>query len=205
MSDALLNIENYINELSDIQNDGISIASVEPEAEGYFEVNADTREISIPEQFQSHVAVLFDHKAEIVNFRINRYFDNVDFSEKTCIVLFRLANGEEGYIVPSSIYVSDNEIIISWDITYDVTKYVGSFKFALCFYSINSGIEGDLYYDYRWNSIPSSLNVVDGLPLKTEYSNEVEEANLYEDVISLKSELDNINYILEQRLAGEGI
>lgn len=205
MSDTLLNIENYINELSDIQNDGISIASVEPEAEGYFEVNADTREISIPEQFQSHIAVLFDHKAEIVNFRINRYFDNVDFCEKTCIVLFRLANGEEGYIVPSSIYVSGNEIIISWDITYDVTKYVGSFKFALCFYSINSGIEEDLYYDYRWNSIPSSLNVVDGLPIRSGYEPESEKSDLDEDITRIKYELEEINYILEQRLAGEGI
>lgn len=216
MSDTLLNLDNYIDELAEIQNDEVAVMSAEPDTEGYFEINSDTREISIPEKFQSHIAVLYDHNAEVVNFKINRYFDNVDLSEKRCVVLFKLSNGEEGYISPSSLFISESELTISWSITYDVTKLLGKFYFSLCFYSIDTSLEDELIYDYRWNSLPSSLNVVDGLRLESQYSQDLEEPNIYENLMfeidkktdntqvqNIQNVLDEINAILEERLEGD--
>ena len=61
-----------------------------PKDEPVYEVNLDTREISIPE----FLSVQEDHNAEIVWFKVRRFYDNIDLFDSTCWIQYKNAIGE---------------------------------------------------------------------------------------------------------------
>lgn len=162
MSD-LINLNDYASELATIQNDNsnVSLMSAEPISEPKFIVNANSREISVPSQFE-YIGVYNDHNAETVYFKIDRYFDDIDLSQKTCVILFMNPRGETGYSINSSMSVLDNEIIIGWTINHEHTAAIGTLTFALCFYHID---ENTHIFDYRWSTKPATTKVLPGLEL----------------------------------------
>jgi hypothetical protein len=57
-----------------------------PPNEGYFSINADTRDIEFPEAFKQGVSVQGDDIAEIIYFKIDRYFDAIDLAKKQIVI-----------------------------------------------------------------------------------------------------------------------
>lgn len=159
-----INLTDYASELLEIQNSNIesntALLSVNPDVESYFEIDANTREILVPSQFE-YIGVYNDHNAETVYFRMNRYFDNVDLSQKVCVVLFINPDGIASY---STTTVSENEnlLTIGWTINHEHTSNSGILTFAVCFYHINE----TLYeIDYRWSTKPATVKILPGLDL----------------------------------------
>lgn len=165
----------YINFLKEIQDSGTTTYSALPSTEPRFLINANKRKITIPSEF-SFLSVRYDHQAETVYFEIDRYFDDVDLSQHTCIVQFinkdEYGNVSEGYYRVPVIDVTtvDGKIVFGWLIESGATKYAGNIEFSIRFYSITG--EGDeIKFLYNFNTVPSKSTILDTLQVYgAEYS-----------------------------------
>lgn len=67
-----------------------------PFDEELFEINADTRVITIPTNFRVNGFVLGDHLAEMLFFIVDRYYDTQDLSKTNIEFLWQTASGKTG-------------------------------------------------------------------------------------------------------------
>ena len=157
-----------------------------PLDEPLFEIDANSRKITVPPEFKSNGAsVQGDHLAEVIFFRIERYFDYKDLS--TCNIEINWKMGaKEGKTtrfikfddVQTIDEVKSNCIIFGWPINDVVTEKSGALTFAVEFNQTEG--EGDNQkIIYRFNTLPTTVNIKDGLIL----SEEVEAVELDTDIL----------------------
>ena len=106
----------FMQRLQELQDSSSVTYSTLPSNEPRFIIDANSRTIKIPPEFQ-FLGVKNDHKAETVYFEIDRYFDNEDLSTHTCVVQFENKSGEGG-IYPVTIMDTesiDGKIIFGWE------------------------------------------------------------------------------------------
>lgn len=143
-----------------------------PLDEPYFEINADDRSISIPAGFKKNgIAVQGDDLAEIVYFKINRYFDYMDFNNCEIAIQWETPNGKDtnGNTVKakasiSEAYVRDIEsepgyLIFGWAISEALTHTSGNLKFSVRFYQMDE----DNKIAYNFNTLTANATVKTGL------------------------------------------
>ena len=114
-----------------------------PDEKQIFEVDLNSRTVSVP-QFLS---VRFDHNAEVVYFKVPRYFEGVDLSTTTCVVQYINAEGDVGiYCIPfyDLTHFDEDEtgiptpmMLMPWSLGGLATVSAGTIKFNLRFYQIN--------------------------------------------------------------------
>lgn len=157
--------QEFKQRLLEIQNDSVVTYTTLPSNEPRFIIDANSREISIPVEFE-FLAVLNDHKAETVYFEIDRYFDNQDLSECTCVVQFinentKFDKSSEGIspVTYIDLETIDGKIIFGWEITNDCAVYGGTIAFAVRFYSIDDDGE----FTYSFNTKAASSLILDTL------------------------------------------
>ena len=142
-----------------------------PLDEPYFEINANTRAITVPSAL-SQIGVVGDKYAEIVFFKIDRYFDAVDLDTRHIYIEWEApgANGETIKGI-SRDFLRDTQsekgkIIFGWLIDDRLTQAVGTIRFAVRFVewstSADSAAEGT-QLGYSFSSLPAQINVVDSL------------------------------------------
>ena len=154
--------------LQEIQNSvKITFAHL-PSNEPRFIIDANSREINIPFEF-SFLGVMGDHKAETIYFEIDRYFDDVDLSEHTCVIQFINKNPQtlkfnEGLYPVTTMDVNsiDGKIIFGWNIMNDVTQIAGDIHFSIRFYSIDSNNK----FTYNFNTLTANSIILDTLDVK---------------------------------------
>ena len=154
--------------LQEIQNSvKITFAHL-PSNEPRFIIDANSREINIPFEF-SFLGVIGDHKAETIYFEIDRYFDDVDLSEHTCVIQFINKNPQtlkfnEGLYPVTTMDVNsiDGKIIFGWNIMNDVTQIAGDIHFSIRFYSIDSNNK----FTYNFNTLTANSIILDTLDVK---------------------------------------
>lgn len=155
--------QEYIAYLKEIQDSGNVVYTTIPSTEPRLLIDANTREISISSKFP-FLAVKHDHKAETIYFEINRYFDDVDLVNHTCIIQFinKSKSGEisEGYhyVQEMDIDSVEGKIIFGWLIENPATKFNGDIVFSIRFYSIV-----DDKFDYNFNTKPARSTIEDTL------------------------------------------
>lgn len=152
--------EEYLALLREIQDSGKTTFAVVPSDEPRFLIDTNTREINVPSEF-SFLAVQYDHCAETIYFEIDRYFDNVDLSEHTCVIQFRNkgnTGSNEGYYHVKSMDIEsvDGKILFGWTIENTATLYAGDIEFSVRFYSIDD----KLRFSYNFNTIPSTSRIL---------------------------------------------
>ena len=117
-----------------------------PPKEELIPIDLNERKIKVPKSF---IIVSQDHSAETLYFTFDRYFDGMDLSNTCCIIQFQNAKGEAYYyVVPYMDITTDNvnqKIIMPWVIQNAATKYAGTVKFAIKFFSLNAA--GHLMYE----------------------------------------------------------
>lgn len=134
----------YITTLNEYFSNIVKLAekslqyTILPLDEETFDIDANTREIKIPDSFKNGVGVQGDQVAEIIYFTIDRYFDATDLDTQNIYIEWRNANGDEGL---SKEYVRDlttlpNKIIFGWPLSSKITESAGSIEFAVRFYSL---------------------------------------------------------------------
>lgn len=160
--------DEYLRRLHDIQNkENLKELVTLPSDEPRFVIDANTREIFIPDEF-TFLAVKNDHAAETIYFEIDRYFDTSDLSSKTCVIQFE-ASGEKNVISSGFFPVQKmdidtvpGKIIFGWEIQNDVTFLAGDVQFSVRFYSTEE-IGDSIRFSYNFNTTPVSLPVKDTL------------------------------------------
>lgn len=149
----------FIQRLQELQDSSSVTYSTLPSNEPRFIIDANSRTIKIPPEFQ-FLGVKNDHKAETVYFEIDRYFDDEDLSTHTCVVQFENKSGEGG-IYPVTIMDTesiDGKIIFGWEILSDATTIVGDIIFSVRFYSLDNYV-----FTYNFNTLPAKSVILDTL------------------------------------------
>jgi hypothetical protein len=144
-SDDITTLDEYfsfIEELNKINRNAYTRLPLDEEA---FTIDTATRAITVPPSFANGVSVQGDEVAEVVYFKVNRFFDATDLDTKDIFIQWRCAakNADgtpvEGVSVP---WIKDIEsepgfIIFGWPLSSDITKAAGEVQFAVRFYEFN--------------------------------------------------------------------
>lgn len=154
-----------------------------------YEVDLSTREIKSPK----YLSITADHKAEVVYFVFDRYFDYMDLSNTTCVIQYIAPNGSPYvYVVPFyDIYTFRhlNKMIIPWNIDGAATQQKGELKYSIRFYKI-AGEGKDSEIVYNLNTLPASSEILEGLNVDSLNKEEVDfQTEAYEYLMSQISQL----------------
>lgn len=133
-----------------------------PLDEPTFKINANERQIYIPDNFKKNgLSVVGDEVAEIVFFEIDRFYDAADLSIMNITIEWeRTLNGvtekrnTPAFIRDIESKASQDKLIFGWPITSAITAAPGSLKFAVRFYQ-DSGDE----LQYSWSTLPALITI----------------------------------------------
>lgn len=131
----------YIKNLAAID----PIYTVLPLDEGTFDIDLNTREISVPEHFAKNgISVQGDEIAEVVYFKVDRYFDTQDLAHEDIKIYIQWKcakqdeNGTliEGVSVPwvVDLKTEPDHILFGWPISSKITAEAGEIQFAVRFF-----------------------------------------------------------------------
>lgn len=154
-----------------------------------YEVNLETRKIQSPE----FLSVTQDHKAEVIYFVLDRYFDYMDLTTTTCVIQYIAPdNTPYVYIVPYYdiyTYRPYNKIVIPWEVDGSATQYKGILKYSIRFYKIDgSGESAKLVYNL--NTLPATTKILEGLNVDPLNKDAIDfETQAYEQLMNHISEL----------------
>ena len=111
-----------------------------PLDEPHFVINANTRAINIPDEFKKNgIAVQGDDLAEVVYFKVDRYFDYMDLNNCDIFIQWELPDKTKGV---SKEYIRDIEseagkLIFGWALSDAITAAAGNLKFSVRFFQWN--------------------------------------------------------------------
>ena len=133
-----------------------------PADEELFEINANTRAISVPSNYKNHgIAVVGDTFAETLWFRIDRYYDLQDLSLADIKIYWELPGSKElGYSIPvfTDIDSEARQLIFGWVIPEILTKSAGELKFTVSF-SKENGDGENAFVEYEFNTLTQSVKI----------------------------------------------
>lgn len=124
-----------------------------PSDEPFYKIDLNKRTIQAPD----FLSVNLDHNAETIFFEVDRYFENIDLADMTCVLSYINANPnpkESGFIYHPpfiDIITKPGKIIIPWFIEGPATLYSGNITFAIQFYHLEktySGLTAKEYEDF---------------------------------------------------------
>ena len=165
----------HMNHLVNVQPKFVMI----PSDESPFEINANTRTISVPASFSKCAGVVGDNMCEIITFTIDRYFDYTDLANARICVQWKLPAkvGEEAEEGISHIGLIDlntvsGKIRFGWPLTEALTKNAGNISFAVRFYVektiTDADDESQTQFVYLFNTLPANIPIREGLNISGE-------------------------------------
>lgn len=154
------------------------------------EIDANTRQISVPSSFSKCAGVQNDQLCEIITFTVDRYFDYVDLDTAYIAIQYVNAANEEGihYVRLKDLETYDGKIRFGWPLTADVTKAVGDVHFSVRFFlrenvnaEENPDAAGDGSYQIKYilNTLPAKFPIKAGLNITTPKYEEQNIPNLF--------------------------
>lgn len=171
-----------------------------PVDEPLFEINANTRGITVPGEL-SQVGVVGDKFAEILFFKIDRYFDAVDLDTRHIYIEWELPDGTRGI---SRDFLRDTQsekdkIIFGWLIDDVLTAQIGTIRFAVRFVEWTDREDeaaANAKLLYSFSSLPATITISDTLHYTLFEDDEELQYNTdnYETAISnLRAAFENAN------------
>jgi len=116
-----------------------------PADEPIYEIDLNQRKINVPE----FLSVEEDHNAEIIWFKTDRFYDNIDLYESTCWIQYVNANNEEYFyaapIIIGAQEFGNEQILIPWAISKEVAKATGVISFSFQFFKLSEDKNRFLY------------------------------------------------------------
>lgn len=159
----------------EIENPDIDpIFTILPATEEFFQIDANTREIKVPENFSRYgVAVQGDDIAEIIYFSIDRYFDAVDLAEKEILIQWKYEKdkSDAGFLSATykrSLTLANGKIVFGWPISGDITEHAGNVLFSVRFYDRD---EDDKSLIYSFSTSTAVLKIQPGLNFRIDGDN----------------------------------
>lgn len=116
-----------------------------PTDEPIYEIDLNQRKINVPE----FLSVEEDHNSEIIWFKTDRFYDNIDLYESTCWIQYINANNEEYFyaapIIIGAQEFGNEQILIPWAISKEVAKATGVISFSFQFFKLSEDKNRFLY------------------------------------------------------------
>lgn len=140
------------------------IFTILPATEETFKIDANTRDIEIPDNFSKHgVGVQGDEIAEILYFSIDRYFDAMDLADMDILIQWKHEKDTSGLESLSATYkksltLQPGKIVFGWPITAEITEQPGNIKFSVRFYRRNNN---ELIYSFSTQT--KVIKIISGL------------------------------------------
>lgn len=143
-----------------------------------FEIDANSRAITVPSDFVKCGAVRSDNLCEIATFRIARYYDFQDLADCDIAIQWINADGQEGLSMAFGMDVESEPgyIRFGWAITEAVTAKAGNVKLAVRIYRKDEET-GKLAYVL--NTLSTSIAVKDTLSVDDTAEGFVKEENVF--------------------------
>ena len=137
------------------------VAVLAPSDERIYNIDLSTRKIESPD----FLSIEKDHMAETIYFTVDRYYDNIDLLETTCIVQYINANKEARiYAVPFfDVTTFEGKILFPWCIEGEATKAAGTVQYSFKFYHTFKGENDEVLFDFNLNTMAATSRVLTGL------------------------------------------
>lgn len=162
--EAIRTLEQYFSKIEDLMKKDPKF-TILPTDEAYFDIDANSRVITVPNDFRKNgLGVNGDQVAEIVYFRIDRYFDFTDLNNTDIFIQWINPNGVSGVSVPwvRDIDSETDKLIFGWPIDREVVDGSGTLQFSVRFvqYATDSATNQktkDIIYNF--NTLTASIGV----------------------------------------------
>lgn len=161
---AITDLESYFSNIKNLLTIDKKY-TILPIDEDYFEIDANSRSISIPNSFRKNgIAVEGDEIAEIVYFRVNRYFDFMDLNNADIFIQWEtdLQSGVSKEWV-RDIESDPDYLIFGWPIDSRITAQAGTIKFQVRFIMWDDAINADRKITYNLSTLTTQVVVNPGL------------------------------------------
>lgn len=196
---AVVVAKEYFENLFRIQDQNPpSLALLLPSSKRTFHIDLETRKVESPE----FLSVEREHKAEVLYFTVNRYFDYIDLAETVCIIKYVNAKKESHYYaVPFYDVVTPNQpeweqgkddkstelMLIPWVLDGQVAATAGTVKYSFEFYKMDPD---GLSIIYSLNTIPTTGTILHGIETDAGFNPEDYEfsASQFEQLMSAVNE-----------------
>ena len=160
-----------------------------PLTEDIFEINANTREITVPKHFKDNgISVQGDEISEILYFKIDRYFDAQDLNDREMNIYIQwrssaLDDNKQPVEGVSQAFWIDvetapNYILFGWPISSEITKAAGEITFAVRFYKFNTITQ---HIDYSFSTLTQKVKIQPSLDFKIQNVIQHTDSNLILD------------------------
>lgn len=159
----------YYNLYHRIQSENApSLAILLPTDEKIYNVDLNSRVVEAPE----YLGVERDHRAEVIYFKVNRFYDFYDLTQAVCVIQYINALGESrAYIVPyydidtlsghDNTQGEQNDIILfPWIIDQETTKVRGPIQFNIKFYKLT---DNGSRYLYNLTTLTAESQILAGI------------------------------------------
>ena len=150
--------QDYYNLYHRIQSENApSLAILLPTDEKIYLVDLNSRTIEAPK----YLSVEKDHRAEVIYFKVNRFYDFFDLTQAVCVVQYKNALGESrAYAVPYydvDTLSEEDMILFPWIIDKEVTKAGGIIEYNIRFYKLSGSGKS---YLYNLNTLPARSEIL---------------------------------------------
>lgn len=163
-----------------------------PENEPIYSIDLDQRTVEAPE----FLSVEDDHNSEIVWFKTDRFYDNIDLASASCWIQYVNANNEQYYygapIIVGSQEFGNEQILIPWAISKEAAKTSGIISFSFQFFELSEDRNRFLYI---LNTQVAKSKILSGLradPLAILTDNEMSKEEFLSQKEFLTNELTRI-------------
>lgn len=205
---TILNIDDYfgyLESLADIEeSNGLDpIFTILPATtiEDTFNIDANSRKISIPDNFAKYgVGVTGDEIAEILYFSIDRYFDAIDLATMDIIIQWEHKTQNNQLESLSAIYnksltLHPGKIVFGWPVISQMTEEAGIIEFSVRFYKREDGTNNILY---SFSTLPAQIKIQPSLDFDLSRENTINAFNKNAIIRSnlVNSQSANTDYIV---------
>lgn len=155
------------------------------DSECLFEINADTRKINIPTEFNANGAsVQGDKFAETLYFSIDRFYDAMDLDTADIYIQWTKPNGESGVSIPWVVDIESipNKIIFGWALSSTITELPGNLQFAIRFY--RWGDDSHTKLSYSLSTLTHTVTVKPALDFKLGLDDYIDEIDVNDEIVS---------------------
>ena len=172
-AEAITSLDWYFAQLEEIANKN-PIYRVLPLDEPTFDIDANTRQIAIPEEFRKNgISVQGDQISEIIFFTIDRYVDTMDLYrddiniviqwETAPLTTGKTTKSEKGlslaYLKDVSLFKTEGKMLFGWALNDTITQNAGLVKFSVRFYKLNA----DKEIDFSLSTLTAQATINPGL------------------------------------------
>lgn len=177
----MISIDSYKEKITEIKYLDNPKRTVDPEKEPVFQVDLNTRKITVPNAFRN-LAVRGDHNAEVIWFAFDPIFDGELLEDKGVGLQFVNAVNKTG-LIPSEYHQYDSntngKLLVGWPITQELTEAAGTIEISVRFYDVD-----DVNMTYSLGTEPVRVNILEGLYVTSEDENLTPPADSLSQLVS---------------------